>query len=61
MAHLVVENLKRVLACVTDNCITVRVPIIPNYTEMEEVQMAEEQLIKMGVREIDIFEYRTWT
>ena len=58
--HFVVENLKRVLAYVTDNCITVRVPVIPDYTEMKDVQMTKEQLIKMGVKEIDIFEYQTW-
>ena len=56
---LMLENLKRLLALVGPERITVRVPLIPDFNREENQQRSRATLEAMGIRNFDLFTYRT--
>lgn len=56
--NLFVENLKKLLARVGDEKITVRVPYIEGYNTRENVEENCEALRKLGITHLDVFDYR---
>ena len=56
---LMLENLKRLLALVGPERITVRVPVIPDFNTEENQQRSRATLEEMGIRNFDLFTYRT--
>lgn len=55
---LFIENLQRLLARVGEEKITVRVPYIKGYNTREQVQENCDALRKLGVKYLDVFDYR---
>ena len=56
---LMLENLKRLLVLVGPERITVRVPVIPDFNTEENQQDSRATLEVMGIRNFDLFTYRT--
>lgn len=56
---LMLENLKRLLALVGPERITVRVPLIPDFNTEENQQRSQATLETMGICNFDLFTYRT--
>ena len=56
---LMLENLKRLLALVGPERITVRVPLIPDFNTEENQQRSQDTLEEMGICNFDLFTYRT--
>ena len=56
---LMLENLKRLLVLVGPERITVRVPLIPDFNTEENQQDSRATLEVMGIRNFDLFTYRT--
>ena len=56
---LMLENLKRLLVLVGPERITVRVPMIPDFNTEENQQRSRATLEAMGIRNFDLFTYRT--
>lgn len=56
---LMLENLERLLALVGPERITVRVPLIPDFNIEENQQRSRATLEAMGIRNFDLFTYRT--
>ena len=56
---LMLENLKRLLALVGPERITVRVPLIPEFNTEDDQQHSRATLEAMGIRNFDLFTYRT--
>ena len=56
---LMLENLKRLLVLVGPERITVRVPVIPDFNTEENQQRSRATLEAMGIRNFDLFTYRT--
>ena len=56
---LMLENLERLLALVGPERITVRVPLIPDFNIEENQQRSRATLEAMGIRNFDLFAYRT--
>ena len=56
---LMLENLKRLLVLVGPERITVRVPVIPDFNTEENQQRSRVKLETMGIRNFDLFTYRT--
>ena len=56
---LMLENLKRLLALVGPERITVRVPLIPDFNTEDDQQHSRATLEAMGIRNFDLFTYRT--
>ena len=53
------ENLQFLLQRKDAESILVRVPLIPGYNTAEDQKKSEEKLREMGVKRLDLFEYRT--
>ena len=53
------ENLKRLLVLVGPERITVRVPLIPDFNTEDDQQHSRATLEAMGIRNFDLFTYRT--
>ena len=53
------ENLKRLLALVGPERITVRVPLIPDFNTEDDQQRSQATLETMGICNFDLFTYRT--
>ncbi len=56
---LMLENLERLLALVGPERITVRVPLIPDFNTEDDQQHSRATLEAMGIRNFDLFTYRT--
>ena len=56
---LMLENMKRLLVLVGPERITVRVPLIPDFNTEENQQRSRATLEAMGIRNFDLFTYRT--
>ena len=56
---LMLENLKRLLVLVGPERITVRVPLIPDFNTEENQQDSRATLEVMGIRNFDLFTYRS--
>ena len=52
------ENLQFLLQRKDAECILVRVPLIPDYNTEEDQKKSAEKLREMGVKRLDLFEYR---
>ena len=53
------ENLRALLAAVGPDRITVRLPMIPGYSDQVQQQNDQENLAKMGIVHFDLFTYQT--
>lgn len=53
------ENLRKLLAIVGPERITVRVPLIPEFNTEEDRQCSIARLAQMGITQFDLFTYRT--
>lgn len=53
------ENLRKLLAIVGPERITVRVPLIPEFNTEEDRQCSVARLAQMGITQFDLFTYRT--
>ena len=56
---LMLENLERLLALVGPDRITVRIPLIPDFNTEDDQQRSKQRLEKMGIRNFDLFTYKT--
>lgn len=56
---LMLGNMERLLALVGPERITVRVPVIPDFNTEENQQRSRATLEAMGIRNFDLFTYRT--
>ena len=56
---LMLDNLEKLLALVGPERITVRVPLIPDFNSAEDQQRSRAKLETMGIRNFDLFTYRT--
>ena len=52
------ENLQFLLQRKDAESILVRVPLIPGYNTAEDQKKSAEKLREMGVKRLDLFEYR---
>lgn len=55
---LMLENLKKLLAKVGPQRITVRIPLIPEFNTAEDQHRSREYLAAMGVEKFDLFSYK---
>ena len=56
---LMLGNLERLLALVGPDRITVRIPLIPDFNTEDDQQRSKQRLEKMGIRNFDLFTYKT--
>lgn len=56
---LMYGNLKKLLSLISPEKISVRIPIIPGYTEKADQQKAVDEISALGISDIDIFTYKT--
>ena len=56
---LMLGNLERLLALVGPDRITVRIPLIPDFNTEDDQQRSRQRLEEMGVRNFDLFTYKT--
>lgn len=56
---LMLENLKKLLALIGPERITVRVPLIPDFNTEEDQLRSRAQLEEMGITRFDLFTYKT--
>lgn len=56
---LMLENLEKLCALVGPERITVRVPLIPEYNTAEDQKRSRATLEAMGIRNFDLFTYKT--
>ena len=58
MLYLAVNNLKRLLGIVGSDRVTVRIPIIPNFADVDSQNESIEKLRILGVQNFDAFQYK---
>ncbi|MBQ8164956.1 MAG: radical SAM protein [Clostridia bacterium] len=56
---LMIDNLKKLLKFVGSERIVVRLPLIPGFNTEEDRQKSQEFLAGIGVRQFDLFTYKT--
>lgn len=56
---LMLGNLERLLALVGPDRITVRIPLIPDFNTEDDQQRSRRRLEEMGIRNFDLFTYKT--
>ena len=56
---LMLGNLERLLALVGPDRITVRIPLIPDFNTEDDQQRSRQKLEEMGIRNFDLFTYKT--
>lgn len=56
---LMLENLRKLVALIGPERITVRVPLIPGFNAEEDQLRSRERLKKMGITQFDLFTYKT--
>lgn len=56
---LILENLKKLVAQVGSERITVRIPLIPGFNTAQDQLRSRARLEKMGITQFDLFTYKT--
>jgi pyruvate formate lyase activating enzyme len=56
---LMIENLQKLMDIVGPERIVVRIPLIPDFNTEEDRQRSQALLSEMGLRQFDLFTYRT--
>ena len=54
---LTLQNLERLLRVTGSDRITVRIPAIPGFTTQEDQLKSREELIQLGIKKFDLFDY----
>ncbi len=57
--HLMLENLRKLLALIGPERITVRIPLIPGFNTERDQMRSLELLKKIGITQFDLFTYKT--
>lgn len=52
-------NLKKLLSLISPEKISVRIPIIPGYTEETDQKNAVDEISALGISDIEVFSYKT--